>query len=52
MVRPSHRDLCRTANAREMMSERILDERKSTFPYTDEQAQQQFMQVYHDLKIM
>jgi hypothetical protein len=29
--------------------ERILDERKSMFPYTDEQAQR-FMQVYRDLK--
>ena len=30
-------------------SERILDERKSMFPYTDQQAQR-FMQVYRDLK--
>ncbi|KAI0301621.1 hypothetical protein B0F90DRAFT_322641 [Multifurca ochricompacta] len=30
-------------------NERILDERKSMFPYTDEQAQR-FMQVYRDLK--
>jgi hypothetical protein len=29
--------------------ERILDERKSMFPYTDQQAQR-FMQVYRDLK--
>lgn len=32
-------------------NERILDERKSMFPYTDEQAQR-FMQVYRDLKIV
>jgi hypothetical protein len=31
------------------VSERILDERKSMFPYTDQQAQR-FMQVYRDLK--
>lgn len=31
------------------VNERILDERKSMFPYTDEQAQR-FMQVYRDLK--
>jgi hypothetical protein len=31
------------------LSERILDERKSMFPYTDQQAQR-FMQVYRDLK--
>jgi len=30
-------------------NERILDERKSMFPYTDQQAQR-FMQVYRDLK--
>jgi hypothetical protein len=30
-------------------TERILDERKSMFPYTDQQAQR-FMQVYRDLK--
>jgi hypothetical protein len=30
-------------------SERILDERKSMFAYTDQQAQR-FMQVYRDLK--
>jgi hypothetical protein len=32
-----------------LFTERILDERKSMFPYTDEQAQR-FMQVYRDLK--
>ncbi|KAI9465737.1 hypothetical protein BJY52DRAFT_1183320 [Lactarius psammicola] len=31
------------------VNERILDEQKSMFPYTDEQAQR-FMQVYRDLK--
>ncbi|KAH9962982.1 hypothetical protein BC827DRAFT_185837 [Russula dissimulans] len=31
------------------VNERILDERKSMFPYTDQQAQR-FMQVYRDLK--
>lgn len=48
MVRAFLRNLCRTANAEEI-SDRILDERKTTFPYTDEQAQR-FMQVYRDLK--
>ena len=32
-----------------LFAERILDERKSMFPYTDQQAQR-FMQVYRDLK--
>ena len=32
-----------------LFTERILDERKSMFPYTDQQAQR-FMQVYRDLK--
>jgi hypothetical protein len=40
--------ICRTAGAEEIL-ERILDERKTMFPYTDEQAQR-FMQVYRDLK--
>jgi hypothetical protein len=40
--------ICRTADAEENL-ERILDERKTMFPYTDEQAQR-FMQVYRDLK--
>ena len=34
-----------------LFAERILDERKSMFPYTDQQAQR-FMQVYRDLKCM
>ena len=40
--------ICRTADSEEIL-ERILDERKTMFPYTDEQAQR-FMQVYRDLK--
>lgn len=40
--------ICRTADSEEI-PERILDERKTMFPYTDEQAQR-FMQVYRDLK--
>lgn len=48
MVRASRRGLSNCADTEEI-SERILDERKTMFPYTDEQAQR-FMQVYRDLK--
>ena len=48
MVRAYRRGLSNCADT-EGISERILDERKTMFPYTDEQAQR-FMQVYRDLK--
>jgi hypothetical protein len=40
---------CRMPTYYILFTERILDERKSMFPYTDEQARR-FMQVYRDLK--